>query len=128
MRAKYSMTVEKGRVSRGEYGSAFGDRHGAFLLCCPLTGAGLTVIAAGGEAWRREGLSGEPWDHVSVSASGRVPAWDEMCWVKEQFFEDEEVVIQYHPAKSEYVNNHPHVLHLWKPCARAVPVPPVECV
>lgn len=62
------------------------------------------------------------WDHVSVSLTtpngeyplGRCPKWDEMCFIKDLFFEDEEEVIQFHPKKSEYVNIHPYVLHLWK--------------
>ena len=62
------------------------------------------------------------WDHVSVSlitALGtdflkRCPKWNEMCFIKDLFFEDEEEVIQFHPKKSEYVNIHPYVLHLWK--------------
>lgn len=128
MRTKFPMLVEKGRVDRGEFGSSFGDRFGAFFLTCLHTGAELKVIAGGEDAWLREGMPGEPWDHVSVSADGRVPTWQEMCWVKECFFEDEECVIQYHPAKSRYVNHHPDVLHLWKSCVQVFPMPPVECV
>ena len=62
------------------------------------------------------------WDHISVSLMtwneqyplSRCPKWDEMCFIKDLFFEDEEEVIQFHPKKSEYVNIHPYVLHLWK--------------
>lgn len=51
-----------------------------------------------------------------------------MCDVKRIFWRDDEVVLQYHPAKSNYVNVHPYVLHLWKPLAMAIPVPPIEFV
>jgi hypothetical protein len=34
------------------------------------------------------------------------------------------VVVQYHPAKSEYVNNMPNCLHLWRPVNEAMPTPP----
>ena len=60
-------------------------------------------------------------EHVSVSltkATGepflRTPTWEEMCYVKDQFWGDEDVVVQFHPKKSEYVNVHSYVLHLWR--------------
>jgi hypothetical protein len=37
-----------------------------------------------------------------------------MCFVKGLFWDDEDVAIQFHPAKSEYVNFHPFALHLWR--------------
>lgn len=63
------------------------------------------------------------WDHVSVSLLTldgnhpleRCPRWNEMCFIKDLFFKDEEEVIQFHPKKSEYVNIHPYVLHMWRP-------------
>lgn len=58
---------------------------------------------------------GGGWDHVSVSLANRTPTWEEMCYVKDLFFRSDEVVMQLHPAKSEYVNFHPHCLHLWRP-------------
>jgi hypothetical protein len=67
---------------------------------------------------------GGGWDHVSVSLSeNRCPRWDEMCLVKDMFFEPEETVVQYHPAKSQYVNNHPLCLHLWRSQKDDMPVP-----
>lgn len=70
------------------------------------------------------------WDHVSVSVANedRCPTWAEMCHVKELFWSPEEAVIQYHPRKSEYVNNHPNVLHLWRPQNDPIPEPPAEMV
>jgi hypothetical protein len=56
----------------------------------------------------------EGWEHVSVSLGNRCPTWDEMCFVKGLFWDDEDVAIQFHPAKSEYVNFHPFALHLWR--------------
>lgn len=66
---------------------------------------------------------GEGWDHVSASYSNRTPTWDEMCYIKDIFFREDECVIQYHPPKSEYVNNHPHCLHLWRPQNEDIPMP-----
>lgn len=72
------------------------------------------------------------WDHVSVSlitedeteCLNRCPKWDEMCFIKDLFFEDEEEAIQFHPKKSEYVNIHPYVLHLWRPLDEHILRPP----
>lgn len=52
--------------------------------------------------------------HVSVVVKGkkRTPTWEEMCFVKECFWEDEEEAIQIHPKKSEYVNYHNYCLHI----------------
>lgn len=71
---------------------------------------------------------GLDWDHVSVSTPTRCPTWDEMCQVKDVFFDPSEVVMQLHPAKSEYVNHHPFCLHLWKPQKMVVPQPPSHFV
>jgi len=47
-----------------------------------------------------------------------------MAYVKDLCWDDEDVVMQLHPRKSEYVNNHPHVLHLWRPRHEMIPTPP----
>lgn len=60
---------------------------------------------------------GEGWEHVSVSIVNRqkrTPSWNEMAWIKSRFWDAEDVVIQYHPRESEYVNHHPGTLHLWR--------------
>lgn len=69
---------------------------------------------------------GGGWDHVSVAPyrSSYTPSWGEMCKVKDMFFNDDEIVVQYHPAKNEYVNNIPNCLHLWRPQNVEMPVPP----
>jgi hypothetical protein len=64
------------------------------------------------------------WEHVSVSTPGRPPNWEEMCFVKDLFWAPDDVVMQLHPARSEYVNTHPHCLHLWRPVGEAIPHPP----
>lgn len=52
------------------------------------------------------------------------PTWEEMCVIKEMFFEPEERVVQYHPPESEYVNSHPYCLHLWRYTVAEFPHPP----
>ena len=70
----------------------------------------------------------EIWDHVSVSLIDRCPTWKEMCMVKDLFFEPEEIVIQYHPPKSVYINNFPFVLHLWRQQGVEIQLPPLWMV
>ena len=69
----------------------------------------LRVIVSDGEDPVCDG-----WEHVSVSLHNRTPTWDEMCFIKDQFWLPEETVIQFHPAESEYKRVHPYVLHLWR--------------
>lgn len=69
--------------------------------------------------------NGGGWDHVSVSYPSRTPTWEEMCFVKNLFFLPEEIAVEYHPAKSEYKNLHPHCLHIWRYQAMAIPTPPI---
>jgi hypothetical protein len=64
------------------------------------------------------------WDHVSISVRNRCPNWEEVCFVKHLFWGEEETVLQLHVPTSEYVNYHPHTLHLWKPLLFKVPLPP----
>lgn len=71
--------------------------------------------------------SGGGWEHVSVHLYRdltKVPTWQEMCFVKGLFWDDEDCVVQYHPRKSEYVNMHQGVLHLWRPTEVEMPRPP----
>lgn len=72
---------------------------------------------------------GMGFEHVSVTISKigkdatRCPTWEEMCWVKDMFWNKDEVVIQYHPAEKDYVSQHPYCLHLWKPIGIELPIP-----
>ena len=81
---------------------------------------------------------GMGWQHVSISLIKdisprgkqkrfimveRCPTWEEMCHIKSLFWDDEESVMQLHPPKSQWVNNHPYCLHLWKPNSIEIPLP-----
>lgn len=108
--------INRYRVRGGPYGSSNrAGNNGAFRIPGPGQVA-LWIIAS-------DGLG---WEHVSVSVVNeeRCPTWDEMCHVKNLFWHEEEVVIQYHPAKSQYVKCHPYALHLWKPQGIDLPTPP----
>ena len=39
------------------------------------------------------------WEHVSVSLPDRCPTWEEMCFIKDLFWNSDECVVQYHPPK-----------------------------
>lgn len=110
---------------------------GCFLLRGPQFD--LLCIASTGLGWSEAGLPGAPWEHVSVQvvrgsrgggreSAGRTPNWREMCIVKDAFWPEEDCVVQFHPPKSEYVNCHPFVLHLWRPVNLELPRPPAICV
>lgn len=71
---------------------------------------------------------GSGWEHVSVSLRDRCPTWDEMCVVKDIFWDAEITVMQIHPPKSQYVNQHPYCLHLWRPQHNTIPTPPMWMV
>lgn len=78
---------------------------------------GMTVI------WSYAG----GWDHVSIDGKKRMPTWEEMCDLKDMFWNDDECCVQYHPPKNEYVNNVKYCLHLWKPIEKysgKLPMPP----
>lgn len=71
---------------------------------------------------------GEGWEHVSISLSAkrkveRCPTWEEMCYIKGLFWDEEDCVIQYHPPKSHYISMHHYCLHLWRPTGQIIPVP-----
>ena len=92
------------------------DDGGAWRL--PHKGVDLAVIAS----W------GGGWDHVSVSLQNRCPVWDEMNHIKDVFFDEHECVMQLHPPKNEWINNHPNCLHLWRPHGTFIPTPPQDMV
>ena len=67
---------------------------------------------------------GQGWDHLSVSQRNKTPSWDIMCRIKNVFWGEDEVCVEYHPKKEDYVNLHPHCLHIWKEVGKEFPTPP----
>lgn len=119
MRRPLPYKVERARVKRGPFGtSASYGPNGVFILDGPLTR--LVIIASNEYGW----------EHVSArpEREERTLTWEEMCFVKDLFWRDDEAVVQYHPPKSEYVNCHPFVLHLWRPLDVELPRPPAILV
>ena len=104
---------EQYRVKSGPLASTKEDGNNGYFAV-PFKDKVLGVIAS-------DGLF---WDHVSVSLYDRTPTWDEMCFIKNLFFDKEDCVVQYHPPQKEYVNMHPHCLHLWRSQKEKMPIPP----
>lgn len=104
---------EKFRLRNGQMGSdESAGNNGCFILKLRY-GQSVRTIAG-------EGLG---WEHVSASRVDRCPTWEEMCQIKDMFWDKTDCVVQFHPPESEYVNNHPYCLHLWKPIGIALPMP-----
>jgi hypothetical protein len=127
--------------------SSADGNNGAFDLASPEPGWRLALICSDGTDPDVPEATG--WEHVSVHAYRkrtrafllgsppleasaqvqlRTPTWKEMAFVKQLCWDDDDVVVQYHPRKSAYVNVHPHVLHLWRHRAQVFPEPPQELV
>jgi hypothetical protein len=119
------------------YETKEGEKFGVFVI--PHHGNVLFCIAT-------EGDETIPWEHVSVSVKrivhkkgngrkstkiydlNRCPTWEEMCIVKDLFWDETDTVVQFHPPKSEYVSQHHYTLHLWRKIGQEFETPPSEAV
>jgi len=97
-------------------GSGGAGNHANGMFEIPSRGLRI-VISDGGD-----------WDHVSVSRQERCPTWEEMEWVKREFFEPGDCCMQLHVPTAEHRNNHPFCLHIWRPHHAAIPMPPLFMV
>jgi hypothetical protein len=108
---KYRVTSSNHFATDSSYGN-----NGVFII--PLSNRSTAYTIAS---------DGESWEHVSVhivsDGKDRTPTWTEMCKIKDMFWGDDDCVVQYHPPKSDYVNNHKHTLHLWRPVNIEIPRP-----
>src|SRR4051812_7644158 len=95
MRQIIPAELERGRIRQGPLASdgSYGTT-GAFFIPGPCS-ADLKIVSSG--VW--DNLN---WEHVSVSCKNRCPNWKEMCFVKDLFWAEDEVVMQLHPAKRNY--------------------------
>ena len=114
-------TPEQYRLKKGQMGSdASYGANGFFVIPHPkIANYEINCMISDGMGW----------DHVSVTLSSplrkveRCPTWEEMCFVKSVFWNPDDVVVQYHPAESDYVSCHHYCLHLWKVQDVNFPVP-----
>jgi len=94
--------------------------NGMFRI--PIAGEIVRCVASDGSD------SEEPmfkWEHVSVSIehNPHPPRWGLMCKIKDLFWNEEDWVVQFHPARSAYVNYAKNCLHLWRPLVEKLPTP-----
>ena len=97
--------------------------NGVFIIPVEYNEPGIKyyqVIASDGMGWR----------HVSVTMlneqkepANTMPSWEDMCYLKDLFWDKEACVVQFHPPHSEYVNNVQYCLHLWEPTYMKLPMP-----
>jgi hypothetical protein len=117
---QYRDTAWERRLTGGHTAASVGKRdvYGCFKLEGPR-GVELRVIAAADEGW----------DHVSVTAAlPRCPDWSEMEFVKRTFFAPDETAMQLHVATHNHISHHDFCLHLWRPHAQPIPLPPASFV
>jgi hypothetical protein len=126
---KVNPILEGSRYLTGPFGTEPGSPNGMFGIHNGPSGRPLLIVASDGiEPGEPDELQG--WEHVSVSIhtqqarnKGMLPNWIEMSYVKQLFWDDEDCVVQFHPPKSDHVNNMP-VLHLWCWTRGVFPRPP----
>ena len=117
MKPKLPSNLEKLRIDHPMYGKPEpGSIEGCFGI--PYKHYQLFVISG----------CGEGWDHISVSLKHRCPTWNEMKFIKNLFFEPDELVIQFHPPEKDYKNIGETVLHLWRPWDQEIKLPPINMV
>lgn len=88
---------------------------GVFIV--PINNVPFTVVV-------NDDRYDKKWEHVSVSNMLRCPTWEEMCYIKNLFWDEDETVVQFHPKQSEYKNMHPYCLHMWKDTTKEFELPP----
>lgn len=118
--------IEKYRLTKGEFASdsSYGNAGVFVIPHYKIDGYIFQVIAS----------EGEGWEHASISLDSykrkveRCPTWEEMCFIKSLFWDEEDCVIEFHPPKSHYVSHHAYCLHLWRPTDFIMPIPPTDLV
>jgi hypothetical protein len=71
---------------------------------------GLAVIVS--EAYEDDGCV---WTHVSCSRRSRLPSWEDLRRIKDEFIGPDRDAIQLLPRAEKHVNIHNFCLHLWSP-------------
>lgn len=117
--------LERGRIRHGPLASTSDyGMMGAFVLKGPGRFSHRLKMISSGE----DEETG--WEHVSVSIHGKkiTPSWEEMAFVKQLFWRDDETVMELHVPSTDHVNNHPGTLHLWRPIEKEIPRPEASLV
>ena len=114
--------LNKFRVKDGMWKTTDTDKFGFFFIGIKPGTPPLKVMSAPFDTPHKD------WEHVSVSLPNRCPTWDEMCKVKDLFWDKNQTVIQFHPPEGEYVNNCGFCLHLWRNVKNKTEIPPTDLV
>ncbi len=121
MRKSPNTLVEKYRRSKAGLlsSSVLNGNNGIFVI--PRNGVRLLCVVS-------DQLG---WDHISVTVKTkkmtqikRCPTWDELSFLKDLFFEPEEVVVQLHVPDADHISVHDYCLHLWRKQGQEHPLPP----
>lgn len=128
MRPTPWLLAEPHRVMLPGLESQYGDDYGCFHIPHAKTGVKLRCIVSSGKVGLAEFGEKWAWDHVSVSLPGRCPNWPEMSFIKSVFWADDETAFQLHVPAADHLSLHPYCLHLWRPLALRIPLPPSEMV
>lgn len=115
--------LEKGRIKQGEFKSKEGDHFGAFYFILSDQ-TNVHVIVDDGEQTGWEHVSATMWKNRKGKSRPIIPTYDQMQFIKQIFWEDDEAVIQIHPPKDQYVNNHQTCYHLWRNKNQKLELPP----
>jgi len=70
--------------------------------------------------------TGAGWEHVSVSPFAKriIPEYEDMCKIKDIFWNEDEDVIHIFPNRKNYVNNVKNCIHLWSCTYKPMVLPP----
>jgi hypothetical protein len=96
----------KYRIVHPFFPEGIGDEHNGFFFM-DILGRNFYI----GASVSRDGLQ-----HISVSAPGKeriVPTYEEICEIRNKFFEPSEQVIHFFHVDSKDINLNEKCLHLW---------------
>ncbi len=71
------------------------------------------------------GISFPEWEHLSVSTSKRFLTNEEIHFIKDIFFNDDEIVIQIYSKNNIVKSKKNYCIHLWKLKTEDIPLPPM---
>lgn len=75
--------------------------------------------------WKRIQVSLLNWWHQQLKV---FPTWDEMCAIKDIFFNDDEAIIEIHPSDEYKIYEKDYTIDLWKPLNKELPLPNPDLV
>jgi len=127
MKKTLSPQMERARYFNPALRETPGDGPMGDFIIAPF-GDRMVIVASDGRDWDECGLAYPVWEHVSVSLKRRCPTWKEMEWVRDQFWEPDELVLQFSIPRAQHISHHANCLHLWKPVGVTIPLPPTITV